>query len=58
MVQVEDPETIRYVGASYLNLVGLNPDYGRDMLKNQVRRPYQTCPLKGLSFGLAKHSRR
>lgn len=37
MSQVEDPETSRYVGASYLNLVGLNPDYGRAMLKSQVR---------------------
>ncbi|CAM9341550.1 unnamed protein product, partial [Sphacelaria rigidula] len=35
---VVDPETIRYVGASYLNLAGLNPGYGRDMLKCQVVR--------------------
>ena len=35
--QVADPETIRYVGASYVNLISLNSYYRRDMLKNQVR---------------------
>lgn len=35
-MEVEDPQTIRYVGASYVNLAGLSLDYCRVMLKNQV----------------------
>lgn len=36
--QVEDPQTIRYVGASYVNLAGFGDDFCRHMLQNQVEK--------------------
>lgn len=38
ILQVEDPITLRYAGASYVNIVTLTNYYRREMLKNQVRQ--------------------